>query len=1262
MSLSDLTGASAVDSVFGTGLSQNARLITLASAQDSTLPQALMPEHFTGREAVNELFRFDIDALSTSTDLELADFIGEEITLKLLQPDGSRRSWHGICTDAAWLGADGGMARYRLRLEPGLALLGLRRDSYIFQDKNAQDLVTELLADYPQVRFEFDVTQTLAVRPIWTQYRESDLQFLQRVLAAEGLSWRFEHEQDGQDDSSAATEGQQQAKHKVVFFDSKAVLPDTLGGADLRFHGVRATDTDDAIDEFNAQRRIQANAVTISSWDPTQLVAPAAEQSTSLDIGDMPALSIYDGSAERRHEDTAAADPHSRLMLQALELDNKLFEGQGAVRRMAEGHRFHLTQHERYASENGFTTLWVEHEARNNVMPAMDGIGKLFKAAKAGIATLARFAGSSVENGTYRNRFGCVRDTVAIVPRTAAARYAGAALGPQTALVVGLPEAVNTTTREHQVRIQFAWQRGANTNAGGLPHNSDPKGNAPGNDASGTWVRVAEALAGPNWGSQFTPRIGTEVLVDFIEGDMDRPLVVAQLYTGSDTPPYAAGIDSGVNHAGVISGMHSNNFDGGGFNQWVVDDTPGQLRTRLATSSAATQLNLGYLVHQAPTSAQRGAFRGYGFELRTDAWGVVRSGEGLLISATARPQQGASVTSTQLDSKEAIGQLKSASELNKVLADAATQHSALSSKPAGEAQTDFIAQIDPEQKGKFEGAVGGHEPLKAVEGKRDPDSAAPVEKFAQPVVLMEAPASINWATPASTALFAGGQLQWTTQSDLHLAAGFTVASVSANATGLFTHAGGIQAIAGNGPVSLQAHTDQLEILADKAITVISVNDVIEVKANQKIVLQAGQSSVTLEGGNITFACPGNFTVKGGQHVFTGGASAPPVTAPLPDTRIKLFDEGFVLKDRDTGELMPRQPYRIKREDGTYETGMTDEKGLTHVVAAAAAEALVIELLNVTGIRSNPAPGESPARKTPAGSSTPAPAPEPKEPKFKAAEKSTTTPIEVKGRKEVKVKLPACWIDDYEKEIDGPSYGRYSQPFQHDGTPHAYEDEIWFKLHVPVKTNQPVVVEVRIKVMAALDPAGQALEAQDKGTPSAAKRKQTRATVVELVKQIAMRGITSVWNNKLKIQITDPQCGTKVLPIVYKPVWVDSGEHYVMRVHKKFDREQVSGRFIDVSLGTTEQTHAHEFGHCCGLPDEYSYTDFDETVGYFKPDGTMDKPVPALALDSEELATGNNIYNTYDSTVINRRHAWNIAIEVQELLTARIGRKIKCDIV
>ena len=236
---------------------------------------------------------------------------------------------------------------------------------------------------------------------------------------------------------------------------------------------------------------------------------------------------------------------------------------------------------------------------------------------------------------------------------------------------------------------------------------------------------------------------------------------------------------------------------------------------------------------------------------------MVRGGDGALISATARPQQGSGVTSTQLDSAEALGLLRGAAELNSALLDAAGQQKALTSKDAQQAQADLITQIDPEQSGKFGGSVGGREALKATSGARELDTAAPVEKFGKPIVLMEGPSSINWATPASTALFAGGQLQWTTQSDLHMAAAHTVATVSANATGLFTHDGGIQAVAANGPLSLQAHTDQLEILADKAIKIISMNDVIEIKAKEEIVLEAGQSTITLNGSNITFACQEN---------------------------------------------------------------------------------------------------------------------------------------------------------------------------------------------------------------------------------------------------------------------------------------------------------------------------------------------------------------------------------------------------------------------
>jgi type VI secretion system secreted protein VgrG len=159
-----------------------------------------------------------------------------------------------------------------------------------------------------------------------------------------------------------------------------------------------------------------------------------------------------------------------------------------------------------------------------------------------------------------------------------------------------------------------------------------------------------------------------------------------------------------------------------------------------------------------------------------------------------------------------------------------------------------------------------------------------------------------------------------------MTAAHTASSVAANAANLFTHSGGIQAIAGNGPVSLQAHTDQLEILADQAITVISVNDNIEVKAKEKIVLQAGQSTITLEGGNITFACPGKFAVKGGQHSFDTGKRNPTEFLALPDNAIE-FKNFIALNYRDAnGDPMAGVGYKIKFEGGSIVQGKLDKDG------------------------------------------------------------------------------------------------------------------------------------------------------------------------------------------------------------------------------------------------------------------------------------------------------------------------------------------------
>ena len=454
---------------------------------------------------------------------------------------------------------------------------------------------------------------------------------------------------------------------------------------------------------------------------------------------------------------------------------------------------------------------------------------------------------------------------------------------------------------------------------------ADEIGNAPGSEASGTWVRVALPAAGANWGAVLVPRIGTELVVEFVEGDVDRPIIVGQLYNGADLPPFSAGVDSGVNHPGVISGLHTHSLDSSGFNQWVMDDATGQLRMRLMVSYTQAELGLGHLISQSAGSANRGGWRGSGFEAATQGWASVRAAKGLLVSASARQGSYGSAQSTQMDVAEALAQLKAAKDLGSRLGDAAKASwaHALNSFDAGQSVDKLIDTIDPKKLGKHPASVNGQDALKAS-GRTLTD---PVEAFATPVIVMDTPTTAGWASEASIASFSGQNLSLVAQGDVQQTAAHTHATVSGQTTSLFTHQGGIKAFAANGPVSLRAHTDELKILADKDVTVISVNDEIRINASTKIEMVAGQSSVVLEGGNITFTTPGTFTAKFSGHAFLGAAGA---SAELPALPIGKIDE--VPQDVELhfhyDDLSPvaGATYKVTFEDGSVRQGQLDAQG------------------------------------------------------------------------------------------------------------------------------------------------------------------------------------------------------------------------------------------------------------------------------------------------------------------------------------------------
>ena len=234
-------------------LSQDARLIEL----DCALPGVLVPERFEGREAVCEGFRFEIDCLSPTAFAPLAGVLGQPATLRLRRADGSLRAWNGLITHTSALGSDGGLARYRLTLEPWTALLRLRTNALIFQDLDVLGVVTRVFADYPQASWRADVTQALPQRAITTQYRESDWDFVTRILAEQGLAWRIDHIGES---------------HTLVIHDAEASAP-LAQPANVRYHRIDATESMDAIGHFAETFGLAPDAVTVASWDATLVEA-----------------------------------------------------------------------------------------------------------------------------------------------------------------------------------------------------------------------------------------------------------------------------------------------------------------------------------------------------------------------------------------------------------------------------------------------------------------------------------------------------------------------------------------------------------------------------------------------------------------------------------------------------------------------------------------------------------------------------------------------------------------------------------------------------------------------------------------------------------------------------------------------------------------------------------------------------------------------------------------------------------------------------
>jgi type VI secretion system VgrG family protein len=935
----------------------------------------LLAESLHGEEAIATGYRLRVSALSTDAALPLKSLLGQPVLLELLAgPFQGVRPFHGHVTAAEMTGANGGLARYVLTIEPWTAFLALGRDSRVFQNETVVDIIDAVFSAYdgkgrlaPAWRFQVDRT-LYPQRSLTTQYQESDLAFVRRLMCEEGLFAFFEHAGDPAGSALGA--------HTLVIADSNdAFKPNAQ--AVVRYTQPGAVMLEDSIDRWRTETRLATNAIELRSWDyrtrQVRAVGAAARDALELRSSDVPGVYAY---TSREHGARIA-----ERQLQALEAGKIVHVGAGTVRTFTPGTTFTLAAHVAYdGTDDSFAIVRVRHLAHNNLDAETT-------------STLARHLGHDpvaalndeilsaslhasgkriAERPVYRNSFDAIpgatpyRDSQVdghgrlLHPRPTAP-------GQQTAIVVGPPGTAIHTDRDHRIKVQFHWQRGAASHSR-LDH-PEPAGHtgAPADDGAGTWVRVATPLApvaGANWGSHALPRVGQEVLIDFLDGNIDRPVVIGALYNGAGADdaqhntvtagpgaatgnagawfPGAAGAHA---HAAVLSGLKSQAMQSsasgvGAYSQLVFDDTPGQARVALQRHAQAhrgtAELNLGHLVHQ--TDNQRLGPVGLGAELKAVHAMAVRGRLGLLVSAERNGP-----SADQMDARAARQQIDAAHTLATSLAQTAQTHNA---KLASDTSPDKLAAIA--QLAASSAAVG----TTSKPGMASGDAGAAA--FDTPQIQLTGPSGIAATTPASAVFVSGATGKITAGQDINAATQGALHYAVKSGISLFTYGKaasaakpnqetGIRLHAASGKASVQSQSGRTRLTADKAVTLVSVTGTLTSAAKTHLQMTAQGAMLKLEDGDIMLHCPGTVSVKATQKEFAGPQRAygPELDfqhpAPLQIESIPARMSTRVIIDRPLQDLIGATsggavPYRFIDHTGALiAKGKLDDNGATQRV-------------------------------------------------------------------------------------------------------------------------------------------------------------------------------------------------------------------------------------------------------------------------------------------------------------------------------------------
>ena len=448
-----------------------------------------------GEEHLSGLFHFALELRSQQIDLDFNRIVGQHATVTVEMGDGVSRYFNGVVGRFAQAGGDARFTTYHAELHPWLWLLTMTRDSRIFQNQTAPDIIETVFNDLGYTDYRNALSGSYAAREYCVQYQESAFDFVSRLMEDEGIFYFFEHDAN---------------KHTLVLADDRDAHADCPMRAQARWmEKLMERPDDDVVTNCALIQQVVPTAYMMDDFNfetpTTELLAKATGASAQRTLYEYPggyrAKQVGESKVDRR--------------LHAQEWPQKRLQGHGYCPTFTTGYQFTLSGHPRSDINGAYVLRWLSHTA------TPEGYTNAFEAFPI--------------NTPFR--------PPPVTPKPVIA-------GSQTALVVGKAGEEIWTDKYGRVKVQFHW---------------DQQGKR--DENSSCWIRVAQGWAGKGWGSQFLPRIGHEVIVSFLHGDPDYPIITGAVYNGQQTTPYAL---PGEQTKSTIKSHSSKG--GGGFNEIRFED------------------------------------------------------------------------------------------------------------------------------------------------------------------------------------------------------------------------------------------------------------------------------------------------------------------------------------------------------------------------------------------------------------------------------------------------------------------------------------------------------------------------------------------------------------------------------------------------------------------------------------------------------------------------------------------------------------------